>query len=70
MNLRRLPWWRLAFLVMTFVGLIGFEVTGLIDTGPDDTWSEIVWYLAERSILFVLACGITLGHFFWQRKRS
>lgn len=68
-NWSRLEWWRKGLLVLTLVCFVAYEIAGLYDVGPDDTWSELVWMLSERSILFVLAAGITLGHFFWQRKR-
>lgn len=67
---RQMEWWRKGLLILTLVCFAAYEVAGLIDTQPDDTWSELVWTLAERSILFVFVLGMTLGHFVWQRQRK
>ena len=67
---RDMEWWRKGLLFLTLICFCAYELAGLLDTGPEDTWSELVWMLSERSILFVMFCGVVIGHFFWQRKRK
>lgn len=52
-----LGWWSWALLAIG-----AFETWTIFNSSPNDTISEIIWALAERPILPLLA-GVAIGHF-------
>ena len=57
-------------LVGTGAVLLYAETRALEDTREGDTISEFVWQANRHTPLLALACGIIMGHFFWQREVS
>lgn len=59
-----------------FAGMLGYETLALLNGQPGDTISEIVWAFlkgrpyvgAGMCITLLLAFGLLMGHFFWQRR--
>jgi hypothetical protein len=60
--------WRRTLLVMAIVGVLGYEVNGILDAAPGDTWSEHFWAAVDRSHLPSAGFGFLGGHFLWPRK--
>jgi len=60
--------WARALVVLAVVGVLGYELIGVMDTAPGDTWSEHFWAAADRSHLPVFILGLICGHFVWPRK--
>ena len=57
-------------LVATGAVLLYAETRALEDAREGDTISEFVWQANKHTPLLALACGIVMGHFFWQREAS
>lgn len=51
-------------------GLCVYELVTLANRHPGDTISEIVWDATTKRPLVPFACGLLMGHFFWQRVES
>jgi len=49
---------------------VGWEVWTLVNNIPGDTISEVVWAVTHENPIIVLAVGILIGHWFWQRKQK
>lgn len=61
--------WRYVLLVLAIVGVLGYEVLGLLNPAPGDTWSEHFWAATDKSDLPSLGLGVLVGHFCWPRKK-
>lgn len=51
-------------------GLVVYELAALANKYEGDTISEILWTVTARRPLVPFACGLLMGHFFWQRAES
>lgn len=60
----RSQWWMIGFMVLIIIGLFGFaffEIRGIIDPAPEDTFSEWVFDLPTWANLLISSVSIALG---------